>query len=108
MTKKDQTFIIESPMSMTVGEDIRYSIEWLGADSISSTVMTVYRNGKDVTSATVISGDSFIITNNVVTLKAITALSKDADDVYIVAIQNTVDGNTEIRKLIINIISQKE
>ena len=108
MAKEKEIWLIESPVTMTEGEVIAYSVDWLGASTVSSPSVTVYRNGSDVTSTTMISGDSHVVSGNVLTMKKITAVANHGGSRYVVVIQCTVDSNTEIRKLLIQIVDPSD
>lgn len=101
-----QTHIQESPISMVEGETITYSIAWLGASSLSSPGAIVYIGGSDE-SATAMPSGTHTVSGNVQTLKPIVAGSSDGGKVFVVAISCVVDGNTEIRKLLINILKDE-
>ncbi len=99
---KNETMILESPRSMTEGEIITFDVTWLGAASVSAQASKLSLDKEDYTS-TAMSG-SPSASGNVQTLEPITAQDGDGGKVYVVAIKATVDGNTEIRKLMIDII----
>lgn len=100
-------WLVESPLDMLEGETITYSVLWEGATTVASTSATVYRNGADVTS-TVMSAGSHTQSGNVSTLKPLVAQSNHGGSKYIVAVQATVDGNTELRKFEILVIKPDE
>jgi len=100
----NETWLIESPVSMVEGEAIAFSVDWLGASKVEDPSTTVFKNGQDITETAMVSGDDYVISNNVVTLKKITAGSNDGGACYVVAIGCTVDNNAEIRKLLIRIV----
>ena len=100
-------WIVESPIEMVEGETITYSIEWLGTSSLSSPTATVKFNSQDVTSTVMPSG-SHSVSSNIQTLKPITAATAHVRGSYIVTIQCTVDGNTEIRLLEIRVLSTED
>jgi hypothetical protein len=99
-----ENWLIESPVTMVEGEVIAFSVDWLGASKVEDPDAVVYKNGQDITETVMVSGDDYVISNNVVTLKKITAGSSDGGSTYVVAIGCTVDSNTEIRKLLIRIV----
>ena len=100
--------IVESPIDMIEGEIITYTVTWEDAISLSSPTAIVYRRAEDITSTVMASG-SHSVSGNVQTLKPITAIAGDGGSIYVVDIQVVVDGlNTEIRKLLINILKDKE
>ena len=106
--KEKEIWLIESPVTMVEGEVVAYSIDWLGASKVESAVVKVYKNGTDVSDTTMISGDSNVISGNVLTCKKITALTDDGGSRYVVVIQCDVDNNTEIRKLLIQIVKPSD
>ena len=101
-----ETKVIESPKQMIEGETITYSLTWNGASSLSSPTAVVYKDASDITSTAMASG-SHTVSGNVQTLKALTAGVNDGDKIYVVIIQCVVDGNTERRKLIVNILKDE-
>jgi hypothetical protein len=103
-----EIWLIESPVTMVEGEEIAYSIDWLGANKVESPVVTVYKNGSDYTSTCMVSGDEHLVSGNVLTMKKITAIANDGGSRYVAAIQCTVDNNVEIRKLLIQIVKPYE
>ena len=78
-------------------ESVAYSIEYADYSSVSSPSVTVYRNGSDVTSTVMPSG-SHTVSNNVVTMKNLTALN--GGDTYIISITVTVTGSQTIQRWI--------
>lgn len=100
----NENWLIESPVTMVEGEAITFSVDWLGAAKVEDPEVTIFKNGQDISSTVMVSGDEFVISNNVVTLKKITAGENDGGATYVVAICCTVDSNTEIRKLLIHIV----
>lgn len=100
----NENWLIESPVTMVEGEAITFSVDWLGAAKVEDPQVTIYKNGQDITSTAMASGDDYVVSNNVVTLKKITAGSSDGGATYVAAIRCTVDSNTEIRKLLIHIV----
>ena len=94
--------LIESPIDMIEGETLTYSLTWQGASSLSNPAVSVYKDGNDITSSAMPSG-SHSVFGNVQTLKPLTAGSSDGGKKYVVVIQCSVDGNTERRKLIVNV-----
>ena len=97
MSDTNYLWVKESPIEMVVGETVTYSVTFEGITTCSSPSAKVYRNETDITSTAMPSG-SASASGNVVTLKPLVALSADGDEIYIVAITATADGNTEIRK----------
>lgn len=104
MAKEKEIWVIESPITMVEGEEVAYSIDWLGASKLETAVVKVYKNGGDKTSDIMISGDSNVISGNVLTCKKITALEDDGGSRYVLVAQCAVDNNTEIRKCLIQIV----
>ena len=54
------------------------------------------------------SGDEHVVSGNVLTMKKITAVANDGGERDVVVIQCGVDNNTEIRKLLIQIVKAHE
>ena len=100
----NEIWLIESPVTMVEGEAVAYSVDWLGANKVESPSVTVYKNGQDVSSSVMISGDSHVVSGNVVTLKKITAASGDGGNRYVVVVECVVDSNTERRKLLVHVV----
>ncbi len=97
-------WLIESPVQMVEGEAIAYSVDWLGASKVESPMVVVYKNGQDVTSAVMISGDSHVVSGNVVTLKKITAQNNDGGNQYVVVVECAVVNDIERRKLLVQVV----
>lgn len=97
-------YLIESPISMIEGEAISFSVDWLGASRVENPSLTVYKNGEDITSAALISGDAHSVSGNVLTLKKLTAGAQDGGTRYILAIAADVDSNHEVRKLLVDVL----
>lgn len=89
-------------IEMVEGEKIRYAFRWEAAVSITTATATVFRSGTDITSTAMPSG-SHDITGDIITLKRLWALTGDANQEYVVTITATVDANTEVRKLLVQI-----
>ncbi len=100
----NEIWLLESPVQMIEGEVIAYSIDWLGASKVENPTATVYKRDADITSSAMISGDSHLVSNNVVTLKKITAGASDGGSRYVVVVQATVDSKVEKRKLLIQVV----
>jgi len=95
-------WVDEQEVDMAEGEIITFAVIFQGAVVVSGPGATVYKNGEDVTSSVMPSG-SHLVSGNVVTLKPINAIAGDGGQKYVVAIAATVDGNSEIRKVQVNI-----
>ncbi len=93
----------ESPIQMLEGETITYALTWIGASALSSPTAVVYKDSAVYTSTAMPSG-SHTVSGNVQTLKPLVATGGDGNNDYVVIIECVVDGNTERRKLIVNII----
>ncbi|MDH3943705.1 MAG: hypothetical protein OEV06_06420 [Anaerolineae bacterium] len=102
----NEIMLIESPVQMMTGETITYSVTWLGASNLSSPNALVYRRGTDI-SATAMPSGAHAVSGNVQTLKPLTAGSNDGGKKYVVVIECVVDGNTERRKLIVDIVKSQ-
>ena len=97
----NEIFVVESPLTVVAGETLTLSLTWLGATSVSAPGATVYHNGTDETSTIMPSG-SHSASGNVQTLKPITAMT--GGETYVIAASATVDGNTEIRKVLVKAV----
>ena len=100
----NEVWVVESPLVMVEGEEIAFSLEWLGACQVEEPAAVVYRGGQDVTGEVMVSGDEHVVSGAVVTLKKITAGASDGGAKYVVAIRCRVDGNREIRKLLLHVV----
>lgn len=100
--KEDFVWAIESPTVMQEGEEVTFAGEWLGDNPPTSPSTTVFREGADITDSVVSGSDS--VSGQIQTLKAITAQDGHAGSKYVVVAQATVAGNTEKRKIEIEII----
>lgn len=98
----EEILVIESPINMIEGETITYSLTWQGASSLSSPNAFVYKDGADITSTAMPSG-AHAVSGNVQTLKPLEAGATDGRKKYVLIVECAVDGNTERRKLIVNI-----
>ena len=94
-------------IEMIVGEKIRYAYRWESAVSITAASAKVFRSGDDITSAAMPTG-TVDITGDIIALKRLNALADDASQEYVVVITATVDGNTEIRKQLVKILSDED
>jgi hypothetical protein len=92
-------WVRESPLDVVEGEALNYDHTWEVGTTFADPSAKIYRNGRDV-SATMMTSGADSVAGRVQVLKRISALK--ANNVYIVAIQCTVDGNVEIRKLQLN------
>ncbi len=96
-------WLIESPVVMVEGEQIAFSVDWQGAARVESPQATVYKNGVDITADAMDAGDEHVITGSVLTLKKLRARSGDGGSRYVLVVAAEVDGNLELRKLLIHI-----
>ncbi len=101
--------IVESPIEMIEGEAITFLIDWEGASSITEAASVVYLESSeaDITSAVMPTATGSDDGVSVQTLGELTAQADHGGNRYILIVTCTVDGNTEKRKLIINIIDPK-
>ena len=100
----EKIWLVESPMTMIEGEEIAFSVEWIGAVNLSEPTSKVFRNGLDISAEAMISGDSDETSGNIQTLKKITARSGDGGSRYVVEVGALVDNNAEKRKFLIQIV----
>jgi hypothetical protein len=101
----DTLWLTESPLEIIEGEVIVYEVEWEDADTVTGTTAKVFYNDDDVTSDVMITG-AFAQSGNVSTLKGITALAAHENGSYVVSVQAAVDGNTEKRKLLLDVLDE--
>lgn len=99
-------WVVERDQVMVEGEAIAFSVEFIGATSVSSPSSKVYKNGADYSSTVQSGSDS--ASGPVVTLKTITAQANDGGSVYVVVVQATIDGNTEKRKFLIRVAAPED
>lgn len=99
-------WVVEREQTMIEGEAIGFSVNFMGATTVSDPGSAVYKNGTDI-SGTVMSG-SDSVSGSTVLLKTITAQVGDGGETYVVVVSATVDGNTEKRKFIIRIVDPTE
>jgi hypothetical protein len=97
-------WLAESPLTMIEGEEIAFSVEWIGGVNLSAPESKVYKNGVDISASVMVSGDSDLVSGNVQTIKRVTAVSGDGGSRYVVEISANVDNNLEKRKLLIEIV----
>ena len=96
-------WVVEKDQVMVEGESITFSVNFVGATTISSPDTRCYKNGSDY-STTALSGSSSA-SGSVVTCEEVTAQAGDAGDTYVMVVSATVDGNTEMRKFRIRIVA---
>lgn len=101
MSSDASTWLIESPVTMVEGEQIAFSIDWLGAATVEEPLVQVYKNGVDITSEVMDAGDEHQISGNVLTMKKVRARGSDGGSRYVLMVEAKVNGNTERRKLLI-------
>ena len=107
MEQESSVWLSESPISMIEGETITYNIIYLDATQIGLPSVIVYMDGDDVTSTVMPTGEHSI-SGNSLTLKPLTACNGDGGNKYVLVIQAVVDGNTERRKLQINVLRENQ
>lgn len=97
----EDIWVVEKDQVMVEGEAITFSVDFIGATTVTSPSSAVYKNGSDYSSTVQSGSDS--ASGSVVTLKTITAQSGDGGAAYVVVVGALVDGNTEKRKFLIRI-----
>ena len=102
---EEKVWLIESPVTMIEGEEIAYSVNWLGASKVEEPFVVVYKNGEEITEEVLNETDDNVISGSVLTLKRILARLSDGGARYIVLVEAIVNGNTERRKLLIQIVN---
>ena len=94
---KNQIWCRESPFYMTVGESLTFSYVWEGTGAaVTATDTKIYLDGADV-SATYLSGSSSQTGRS----STCEVFAPTVEGTFVLTIQATVDGNTEIRKCLI-------
>lgn len=104
MNEGNGVWLIESPITMVEGEQIAFSVDWLGASKVTDPAVDVYKNGTDITQEVMNADDEHVISGNVLTLKKLRARETDGGARYVMVIEANVNSNTERRKLLIHII----
>ena len=92
-------WVRESPLDVVEGEELSYDMTWEIGTTFSDPSAKIYRNNRDVSATMMLSGAD-AVAGRVQSIKKISNFK--ANNVYIVDIKCTVDGNTEIRKLQLN------
>jgi hypothetical protein len=90
---------------MVEGEVITFSVQFIGATTVSSPQTKCYKNGSEYAAA--LTGSDSVV-GDTVTCKTVTAQTGDSGSVYVIRVKAVVDGNTEIRKFLIRITSPDE
>jgi hypothetical protein len=101
---EDSVWLVESPVTMVEGEQIAFSVQWLGAARVSEAGAVVFKNTVDITDAAMAGADAHVVNGNVVTLKKLTAAETDGGARYVLVVEADVDGNREKRKLLVKIV----
>ena len=96
--------ILGSPLWMLPGETLTLTITVEGTNAPSSPSAVVYKGRTDVTSTVMPSGTASA-SGQVITLKPLTATVAGSD--YSVIVTATVGGNTEQRKLLVQVVDDK-
>lgn len=95
-----------NPIYMVEGETITWSVLWTDADSAVVSAISATKDESDYTSTCFPSG-STSQSGNIITWKPLLAVAGDGGESYVVASKCTVDGNTEIRKSLVHILSDE-
>ncbi|MBW2559124.1 MAG: hypothetical protein JRD69_09900 [Deltaproteobacteria bacterium] len=98
---------IESPLQVIEGAKMNYSATYLGVSAVTGTpTVAVYRNKTVITDAAIPSG-SASASGNIITLPEIVFGSNDGGTDYVIVITCIADGNTDVRKFIVNVVKAK-
>ena len=100
---REDVWLNESPVSVVAGDTRTYTVTFEGAVSVSSPSAVCYQDGSLVTS-TVFPSGSITASGQTVTLKPFVAPTPGGE-VYVVVLTATVDGNTQVKKLKVNVIN---
>ena len=95
-------WVIEKDQVMVEGEALTFSVQFIGAATVSSPETKCYRNGADYSSTALSGSDS--ASGDTVTCQTVTAQANDSGSVYVMRVKAVVDGNTEIRKFLIRVV----
>jgi len=98
---REDIWLNESPVSVVAGDTRTWTVTWEGAAAVSSPSAVAYQDAAPATS-TVFPSGSITASGATVTLKPFVAPTPGGE-VYVVAITATVDGNTQVKKLKINV-----
>jgi hypothetical protein len=91
----DTVWAIESPVTMVEGESRTFTVQFLGASSVSSPSVKAYHNKSDVTS-TLFPTNTPTASGDTVTLSPLEGI--EGGETYVIVVTATVDSNTEIGK----------
>lgn len=91
---------------MVEGEELTFSVQFLGATMVASPETKCYKNGSDYSSTALSGSDS--VSGDTVTCKKVTAQANDGGSVYVISVKATLDGNVEMRKFLIRIVGPED
>lgn len=83
-------------------EALTFSVQFIGATTVSSPGTKCYRNGADYSSTALSGSDS--ASGDTVTCQTVTAQPNDDGSVYVIRVKAVVDGYTEMRKFLIRVV----
>jgi len=106
VSNTNDIWVIERDQVMVEGESITFSVQFIGATTVSSPDTKCYKNGSDY-SGTALSGSSSA-SGDTVTCETVTAQPGDGGSVYVVTVSALVDGNTEMRKFLVRVVSPED
>jgi len=98
-------WVIERDQVMVEGEAVTFSVQFIGATTVSGPETKCYKNGAEYAAA--LSG-SDAAAGDTVTCKTITAQAGDGGAVYVIRVKAVVDGNTEIRKFLVRVVDPSD
>jgi hypothetical protein len=113
MTKKTDLWLEESPIDVVAGEKVTYSVTWTGKTAGSGPETHIYKNNKLMDKTMLAHNEDTSIVNAisngsppVQTLPTISFGEKDGGSEFVLIIQATVDGQTELHKCLFRCVKK--
>ena len=104
----DEIWVNESPIYLVEGAGPTYTITYVGATTVSSSgaTMAIYKNGSGSDLASTLLTGSLSASGNVLTLKTLQSLV--GGNKYVISVSASVDGVTEVRKIMLVVQKAKD
>ena len=99
MSRPDEIFIIESPISLTEGDQPAYTIIFSGATTLSGATVEIFKNGSGSNIATSLSMTVGSFAYGVGSLDTPVFRNFVGGNKYVATITVTVDNIVEVRKI---------